>query len=172
MNLCGYPNPVQTIDIDDYLGLSLFTINSNFQVLKEGSCFIDDRYSTSQIQYSGLNVEVVQLSSFSKAIAYAEVSFDCTRNAAGNVNSGNNNRFIYTSYNITSVTKNSNGNYTINFNSNFGANRYAVIGSTSSDNLVTPLSSGYVTASTTINIRDIDGVLSNPDYVSIVIFRN
>jgi hypothetical protein len=171
MNLCSYPPPVQEIDLDDYLGLSVYTLNTNFQAIKDGSCFIDTRYQTTQKQISALRTQTTSLQNLSAGLAYAQVLFDCTKNAAGSTNSDNTTRQILHSYNVSSVTKNSNGNYTIDFNGNFGADRYALIGSTSTG-IVLPLSAEYNTGSAQINIRNTNNNLTNPGLVSIIIFKN
>lgn len=170
MNLCTYPDPVQIIDLDDYLGLSLFTINSNFEVIKDASCFLNDSYETLQQTYNTSYTTISALSSDKSRISYASVAFDCNKNAAGNPDTGNTSRFKYASNNISTVIKNSTGNYIINFSPVFSNDSYAVM-ATASGSYVSPLSASFINTSIEINIRDINGNLYDSDYVSITIFK-
>jgi microcystin-dependent protein len=60
----------------------------------------------------------------------AYVSFDGTRDDSGTTNSSNTNRFIYSSNNVSSVLKNSTGNYTITFTNSFANSNYVAFGTT------------------------------------------
>jgi hypothetical protein len=55
------------------------------------------------------------VSSSSQAIARAWVNFDGTRDTSGAVSSSNTNRLIRTQVNVSSVLRNSAGDYTVNF---------------------------------------------------------
>ena len=86
---------------------------------------------------------------------------------------------IRASYNVSSVTRNSTGNYTINFANALSDANYTILGSTigntSSYTWVVTAVSAPSTSSIAIQTGRFDtttGVLSNNDYVSVVIFGN
>jgi hypothetical protein len=169
-------NNIQLIDINETIGQSLYTINNNFLSLKNDICQIDTNIQSLQNQYTLINTTAKSLSAQKNNIIKAKVSFDCTKNAAGNLNSSATTRYIYpgTSYNVSSVERlQTPDRYRINFQTSFiNSNSYGVIGTnslTNNDAWIQPLPNGYGLTNTIISILNTVGLYDHPEYVSIII---
>lgn len=138
MSNCPYPE-VPEIFKTECIGNSLAKINSNFSRLREYAC---DNYSEIvriDNEIESLTTIVDTLSSYLiPGIAKAWVKFDGTRNE--NNNPPNmpeaiftpTDRFIYSSYNVRSVTRsNVPGEYQINFQAPFTSRNYLLVGTSS-----------------------------------------
>ena len=83
--------------------------------------------------------------------ARAWVNFDGTRDTSGAASSANTNRFIRGSGNVSSVSRNGAGDYTVNFSVPMANADYAVLGTTNTDtnftNVVTTRTTGLSTSS-------------------------
>jgi hypothetical protein len=174
-NICNNSS-IQLIDINETIGQSLYTINSNFSILKNDVCQIDTNLQLLQEQYTLTNTIANSLSAQKNNIIKGKVSFDCTRNEAGILNTSATTRYIYpgTNFNITSVERlQSPDRYRINFQIPFsGLNSYGVFGTnslTNNDAWVQPLPNGYSSANVTISILNTTGQYDHPEYVSIII---
>lgn len=173
-NICT--NNIQIIDLNETIGQSLYTINSNFSNLKNDICQATTNFELLQDQYTFVNSAAISLSAQKNNIIKAKVSFDCNRDQSGISNSNPTNRFIYpgTSFNVIAVQRLSNPDrYRINFQTPFtNINSYGVFGTTditTADAWVQPLSSGYGLSNTTISILNREGISNHPNYVSIII---
>lgn len=108
----------------------------------------------------------------------AWVTFDATRNAAGTSSTGDTNRFIYASGNVTSVLKTADGRFTITLTTAMPNANYAVTGQAKggTGNSATMVNEAGARTTTTIDIavtrRDSgnDAAPDNSDFVSIAIF--
>lgn len=169
-------NNVTLIDLNEAIGQSLYTLNNNFSNIKNDLCQIDTNLQTLKDLYTAVSTIANNLSAQKNNIIKARVSFDCTRNEAGLLNSSATPRFIYpnTSFNITTVQRLiAPDRYSINFQTPFlNANSYGIIGTNSltpSDSWVQPLSGSYGTSSVSISIMNRVGTTEHPEYVSIII---
>ena len=113
--------------------------------------------------------------------ARAWVSFDATRNVSGTVDATNTNRFIYASGNVTSVERQGQGDfiinfavampdalYTVNYTQNAPVNVYHTVGFVSS-----PIRVLYTTTQVAVasfNITN-SGQRTDPSFNSVVVFR-
>jgi hypothetical protein len=177
MRLCDKPYSIPTIDIDECIGLSLATINTNFQDLKNEYCLNDSELATIETSFNTLSSNVISLSALSPGMAKAYVVFDGTRNISGNYTMTGN-RFLYSSYGVASVSSNRTGTYSLSFTRPFSNTNYALIGTsteTISGSRYTWLQpTTYATTSAVINIHsDTDNVatLANTDYISVLIYN-
>jgi hypothetical protein len=173
-DICNNSN-IQLIDINETIGQSLYTINSNFSNLKNDICQIDTNLQLLQDQYTAINTTANSLSAQKNNIIKAKVSFDCTRNINGGISSTGL-RCIYpgTEYNVFNVIRlQTPDRYQITFqNITLPLNSYGVFGTTSltnNDAWVQPLSSGYGNTQATISILNKEGIYNHPEYVSIII---
>ena len=83
-------------------------------------------YSSSQGKWIASAASSASSNPFS---AKAWVNFDSTRNSAGGTDSLNTNRFIVSSYNISSVTKTGTGDYNVHFNTPMVDQNYCILSS-------------------------------------------
>lgn len=178
MRLCDKPYSIPTIDIDECIGLSLATINTNFQDLKNEYCLNDSELAIIETSFNTLSSNLISLSALSPGIAKAYVVFDGTRNTGGSYTK-NGNRFLYSSYGVASVSSNRTGTYSLSFTTAFPNISYALIGTsmeTISGGRYTWLQpTTYATTSAVINIHsDTDNVatLADTDYISVLIYNN
>lgn len=136
---CPILNSISTIPREECIGNSLSRINDNFNFLKNQTC-------TNYNQIEGLDASILALQTLTNnlsSIAYsgaakAWVKFDGTRDNGGNLNlTSGTDRFIYSSYNISSVYKNNVGDYKITFLEGFSeippfvSRSYTVVGTSS-----------------------------------------
>jgi hypothetical protein len=177
MRLCDNPFSIPIIDIDECIGLSLATINTNFQDLKNEYCLNESELATIETSFSALSSNVISLSALTPGIAKTYVVFDGTRNTSGSyLMTGN--RLLYSSYGVASVSSNRTGTYSLSFTRPFSNTNYALIGTsmeTMSGGRYTWLQpTTYATTSAIINIHsDTDNVatLANTDYISVSIYN-
>jgi hypothetical protein len=166
MSVCDrYSSSIQKIDLDECIGLSLASINSNFQLLQEQNCLDDNELKVLQTDLSALNTKYATLTALRSRIARANISFKGTGSAPLSV---------YTSFNMSALRV-STGVYTLSFAPPLPNTNYALVG-TSASTLVSnnytwlqPLST-FTTTSATINIRNRTGTLVNPEYISIAVY--
>ena len=171
MTICCDPFAIQTIDLDECIGLSLVTINNNFQRLLQENCFTYDELQVVQTNLSALYTKYESLTALRPRMVRASVAFDGTGTAVPSV---------YSSFNVARVLRRSTGVYELSFTTTFsatsGIGNYALIGSslltaTSAANYcwVQP-TTAFAPTSATINIRDLSGTFVNPAYVSIAVY--
>lgn len=171
MSICFNPYAVQTIDLDECIGLSLATINTNFQQLLQENCYTYDELELIKIDLTNLFSRYESLTAQRPRMARATVAFDGTGTAVPSV---------YSSFKVASVTRRSTGVFELSFSTTFplicGFSSYALIGTsmltaTSAANFswVQP-TTAFAPTSATINIRDLSGVFVNPEYVSIAVY--
>lgn len=165
MSFCD--TPIQVIDLDECIGLSLATINTNFKLLQEQNCLTYDDLVTLQSDLTSLSSMYVALTSYRPRIAKADVAFDGTGTAVPSV---------YSSFNIARVLRRSTGVFELSFTTAFPNISYALVGtsmltatSATDFSWVMP-TTAFAPTSATINIRDQAGVFVNPEYVSIAVY--
>jgi hypothetical protein len=167
MNICTNSEIIATIDLDECVGQSLVTINTNFQLLKDSACFNFEEVEEKRTQTDNLSTDVHELSSFSSNVPKAIVSFDATTDPPTILNSVN--------IKLGGVNRLSVGVFQINFQNNFSNTDYLIIGNcsehSSGSNYVWVQPTLTQTISTSrINIRDENGIYANPNYVSLLFF--
>jgi hypothetical protein len=162
MNICDrYFSPVQIIDLDECVGLSLATINENFRLLQEQNCFHFNEVELIQAELSSLYIKYTSLSALRPQIARGSISFNGT---------GNNPLNVYTSFNI-SVQKLTTGTFELSFAPNtFFNTNYALVGTCNDFAWIQPLLP-FTTTTVTINIRNRTGILIDPEYISLVTYN-
>lgn len=165
MSLCDDPNAIPAIDLDECIGNSLVTLNTNFQRLKEEICTNSSEISSLQVELSGLTTRYNALTSVNATLRpKAIVAF-------------NNTGTPLLSYNIGSVTKTSTGQYRVTFSPVFTNTNYAVI-CTSQETLSTSIQ-GWARPTTPFNNSYVDiNIQQNtlnsyfdPQYVSVLIYN-
>jgi hypothetical protein len=166
MRICIEKEAIATIDLDECLGLSLATINTNFQLLKEANCFTTEELNTKQIQINEVHSRINSLSAVLFKIPKALVTFDRTTDPVNIINS----------LRVKEVSSLDTGVYRLSFDPPFNDTNYATIGtcyqlSAVSDYVWTQPTTEVTSSSIVINIRNKDGVFVNPDYVSVTIFN-
>lgn len=166
MSLCNN-TPIQIIDLDECIGISLATINTNFKLLEEQNCLTTTELITIQNELTGLNAQYAELTSYRLGYARATAAFDGTGTAVPSV---------YSSFNVARILRRSTGVFELSYLSAFPNSNYALIGTsmltaTSGSNFswVMP-TTAFAPTSATINIRDQAGVFVNPGYVSIAVY--
>jgi hypothetical protein len=170
-------NTIQPIDLNETIGLSLYTLNNNFLALKESVCDLDTTYGILEDRYFFISNLSDSLVIQQNNIIKAKVSFDCTRDTSGTVTSTTSDRLLYSNFNVDRVQRlASPDRYRIFFKTglNLVANQYGIIGTndlttSQSDAWVQPLSDGYNASHATISILNTTGTYFHPEYVSIII---
>jgi hypothetical protein len=177
MSICTNPYSIPVIDINECVGLSLATINSNFQDLKTESCLTYDQLYSINSNLVALSSDFLSLSALTPAIAKAWVSFDATTADAQGI------RSMYKSSNVFQVSGNAAGTFKITFTNAFpNASCYAVYGTSSEASVnntsytwLQPIESSFQSQSFSINIHSYNNnttSLVNPPYVYVAVFSN
>lgn len=167
-SICDNPYSIPSIDLDECIGTSLATINSNFQDLKESDCTTFDELNRIDNNLVELSATVLELSSYAPRFPKAWAYFNGTGGQ------------IYSSFNVAQVSSLSTGVYALSFTTPFNDTNYALIGTCHETLTGTLFNEKYVwvqpttfaTTSANINIHNSDGHYANPTYVSIVIYNN
>jgi hypothetical protein len=165
MQICTNRDAIATIDLDECVGVSLATINTNFDLLKEGSCTtttdIEDLNGQSNTIINRINSLSGEMICIPKALTVFDASQDPIQ--------------IIKSLRVKSVSALDTGSFQLSFDPVFDNTDYGIVGicsqTTASSKYVwvQPLSN-VTTSKATINIQNEDGVKVNPSYVSITIF--
>lgn len=164
---------VTIIDRTQYIGNSLQTINNNFSNLKDGICDNNTEIISLQQDIQNLDTVIETLSAVTThGIAKAFVKFSGARDV-NNAISGNPNRYIFDSYNISSVYKKNVGDYRVYFSKPLSTGNYLVL-STNKEKINS--NNEYVWSqpySTTkeyleIKLQSCNGVTADPDFISVV----
>jgi hypothetical protein len=177
MRLCDNPFTIPTIDIDECIGTSLATINTNVQELKNELCLNSNELAEIKISLDSLHTNINNLSALSPGIAKAYVIFDGTRDINGNYTK-NGNRYLYNNFGIASVSSNKTGTYSLSFTTAFPNISYALIGTSmetaSGGNYTWLQPTTFATTSASINIHSyLDNTVSLADaeYISVLIYN-
>lgn len=164
MSLCDDPNAIPSIDLDECIGNSLVTLNTNFQRLREEICTNNSEISALQFELSGLTTRYNSLTSINSRLRpKAIVAFNGTTGTPT------------LSYNIGSITRTNVGRYTVTFSPVFTNTNYVVIGTSqetsagSNQGWVQPTS--FTNSNVGINIRRSDGTFIDSDYISVLIYN-
>jgi len=177
------------IDVNDCIGDSVGIINANTNYLASYTAAVSSTASTqiinsassvtttlSTVPYARLN-QGNQTGSAPMFGARAWVNFDATRNASGGTDALNTNRFILSGGNVSTVLKNSDGNYTITFSTAMPDANYCTLvtgrgdGAGAAIGMIAETSPIYTT--TQVKIRFINTAASNRnvDMGCVVIYR-
>jgi hypothetical protein len=177
MRLCDNPFSIPTIDIDECIGLSLATINTNVQDLKDELCLNNDELAAIQTSFNTLSTNLLTLSALTPGIAKAWVQFDGTRDINGNYTKDGN-RYLYGNFGVASVSSNKTGTYSLSFVPALNDTNYALIGTSmetaSGGNYTWLQPTTFATTSASINIHSyLDNVasLADTDYISVLIYN-
>lgn len=162
------------------IGNSLVTINTNYQNIKNSFTGVDTLIGN-------LNQSISQLNSFAASISSAQlaqawVKFSPRRNTSNNEDVSFTNRYIFNSFNISSVVKEESGKYLINLtkplNTDFiinGTTSPLDTGGTVTTNAgVINLSPDTPTLGTScrIIVRNLLGAQIDPNIVMLTFFSN
>jgi hypothetical protein len=164
--ICDNPFSIPAIDLDECIGTSLATINANFQELKQLDCLTFNEIERLTTAIDDLSGQASSYNQQSISFAKAWVNFNIV----------NGTPIINSSFNVKEVRALSTGTYALSFTTAFPTVSYALVG-TCSETGIAP--GGYVwaqpttfaTTSANINIRNQSGTLTNPEYVSIIIYN-
>lgn len=161
MNICFRPSPIREIQLNECIGNSLPTLNTNFKLLEQTSCLIDNRLSSSNINYTFLNTKTIALFSLESQLMWASITMSPELTS-------------FTS-NISNFTQQSTGRYRINFTNPVSSSLvYSVFGTAYSTNSSINLfvtTASYWTDAVDIIIRDNNYQNRNPDFISISIYN-
>lgn len=172
--ICNSPFSVETIDLDECVGLSLPKINRNFENLSKENCLTEQELTFIQNDLVELSAKFMQLSAFKFNNTYpkAWVTFN------GKLSSPE----ILSVYNIqgfdtvTGIDKYGPGSYGLQLNANFQNANYALIG-TAKEVSATPCfvqyspTTPFTPTSANINITTPTGQFVDSEYVSIAIYN-
>ena len=157
MSFCTDPNSIISIDINECVGNSLTTMNTNFNILNGEVC---DQYSdilTNKSEKNILTSRIISLSSLSNLMPKCSVKFD---------DEGT----IISSEGINRVDKLSTGNFRVFFEGNFNDNNYLAITSSISEIpcwvFVTFEHIGFLE----IKARNSNGNLIDPNFINLTVF--
>lgn len=168
MSLCNDPYAIANIDLDEYVGTSLHTINTNFVKLKDEVCRLNSEVDELRPSYSTLNAGVCALSAIRPGFARAWVRF----NGIG----ASSNLTRFSSYNVASVSGNGTGTYVLTFSPAFTGTNYAIVGtceqSTQTNNYgwVSILSGSFTPSTVSICIRNTAGSTTTSNSISILAY--
>ena len=165
---------VTVIDRSEYIGNSLQTINNNFSNLKDGICDNNTEILSLQQDIQNLDTYIEALSSVTThSVPKAFVKFSGAQDINNNTSSGNPNRYIFHSYNISSVYRKNVGDYRIYFSVPLSNGNYLVLSSnkekTNSNNEFV-WSQPYSTTKEYLEIKlqSCNGITADPDFISVV----
>jgi len=165
MSICELPNAITTIDLDECVGTSLATINTNFLKLQQQACEDSTELSRLTQDLLALSSSYLELSAKAPGIPKAWIVFDGNSGAIPTV---------FASYNM-SVSSSGTGRYAVTFGTAFPSLCYALVGSSSST-AASPFytwlqpTTAFTPASATINIHDLSGTFVNPEYISLAVY--
>lgn len=171
-SLCDNPFTIPAIDLDECVGTSLATINSNFQDLKENICLTYDEIERVEENLIELSALCTSLSTYFAGSPKAFVNFDASTIPPT----------IKSSLNVASVSAIGTGMFALSFTTAFPTISYALLGTCKETerigdppgfipSYVWVQPTNFTTVSADINIRNEDGLFANPEYVSIIIFN-
>lgn len=172
--ICNNPFAVETIDLDECVGLSLSKINDNYKSLVSENCLTYEELELIKNDFIQLSANFTTLSSFEFKNTYpkAWVNFNGTLPTPAILSvysiSGINT--------ITSIQKYGTGIYGLSLNTNFNNSNYILIG-TAKQVSATPCfiqyspNTPFTSTSASINIMTLSGTLVDSDYVSIAIYH-
>jgi hypothetical protein len=166
-----------TIDSSECIGNSLSKINDNFIGLKNAACDNDSFITTLRNGIDSLNTLILNLSGIVvPGAAKAWLKFDGTRDTSNIASTLNTNRFIYSSFNISSVLRKGTGDYRITFATPFPAQTYTLVGTSSQKQGSTGLFTWfqpYTYRTTYVDVR-VNGInpstVADPEHCSVVIY--
>jgi hypothetical protein len=167
MSLCNDPYSVVNIDLDEYVGTSLFTINTNFEKLKTEVCRLEGEINILEPDYLTFNTGLCALSAMRPGFAKAWVRFNGI---------GTGNLSVYSNYNVPSVSGSGSGSYRINFSPSFTGTNYVLVGTcdqtTQSNNYgwVSIVENSFTTNSVIINIRNTAGSITTANNINILAY--
>jgi len=165
---------VTVIDRTEYIGNSLQKINNNFSDLKDAICNNNTEILSLQQDIQNLDTHVELLSSSTThSAAKAFVKFSGVLNINNNTTSGNPNRYIFHSYNISSVYRKNTGDYRIYFSVPLSSGNYLVLTTNKekiNSNNEFVWSQPYSTTKEYLEIKlqSCNGVTADPDFISVV----
>ena len=167
----------KSIDPTECIGNSLSKINSNFIGLKTAACDNDSFITTLRNGIDNLNTLILGLSSITvPGMAKAWLKFDGTRDTSNTASVLNTNRFLYSSFNISSVLRKGTGDYRITFATPFTSTSYALVGTSSQKQGTTGLFTwlqpyAYRSVYADVRVYGINSsTAADPEHCSIVIF--
>jgi hypothetical protein len=171
---CFNTNPIEP---SECIGNSLSKINSNFAGLEDAVCDNDSFITTLRNGINSLNTLILDLSGIVvPGMAKAWLKFDGTRDTSNIASTLNTNRFIYSSFNISSVLRKGTGDYRITFATPFPAQTYTLVGTSNQKQGSTGLFTWfqpYTYRTTYVDVR-INGINSStaadPEHCSVVIY--
>jgi hypothetical protein len=169
---------VTTILRTECIGNSLATINNNFANLKHAICTIDNFVAAANVRINLLDSLLTDITP--QRLAKAFISFNGTKNTAGEDNLTDSQRQIIQSYNVNNVVRYGAGKYVISFEPNtFLDAKYIMNGTTRFPNIVTYSNSGpgptdppTTLSYVTILVMDNDRNLVDTDLISLTFFNN
>ena len=155
-------------------GTGLTSVGTLGNILtSNGTAWVSTALSvTASSLYNGVTELDKQTGSAPIFAARAWAHFDGTKDANSNASTSNTNRFITGSGNVTSILRNSIGNYTLTFTTALPNANYAIIatGFLTSGNAAIITTDAYTTSTARINCVDANGTEADFSHVNIAIF--
>lgn len=162
--------PLPVIGLDEYVGTSLFTINNNFNILKEQQTLTYNNALLLQQNIQTLNSALTGLSALTPRFAKAWINFNGIP-ATPTILSRS------LSAHKIDVTKTSTGTYSLSFTPPFSNTNYALIGTCQEQITGTEYTwvqpTQFNSLSAQVVVRGLSGTtLVDCPYISIAIFNN
>lgn len=157
MSFCTDPNSIIPIDINECVGNSLTTMNTNFDILKDEVCNQYSNVLSSETEKNILTNYTSSLSSQLNLTPKCSVKFDNDSN-------------IVSQEGISEVTKQSIGIFRVYFSNNFNNTNYLTIASSVSEIPCFVFVSEEYPNYIEIHARASDGNLTDPNFINLVFF--
>lgn len=169
--LCTDPYAIQPIGLNECVGLSLYTINSYYNIVLEDTCLQAEESQQLTNDLLALSADVYALSADILSFPKAYVSF------SPSISTSNGTYEIFTSYNVSQVsaTPQGVGSYDIYFTTNFpSATSFGVIATCSQVYGRAVTGTVPTVSSVRVRIENKNGLISTsrPNVVAVTVFGN
>jgi len=165
--ICNNSFSVESIDIDECVGLSLSKINSNYENLVIENCLTHEELQIINNDFLELSANTISLSTLKLQNVYSKawVNFDGTKTPPQ----------VLSTNGIVNVQKHAPGIYGLSFSTAFSNSNYCLIG-TAKQVSATPCfiqyspTTPFTPTSASINIMTPTGTTVDSEHVSIIIY--
>ena len=164
MSICEKRDLIQNIDIDECIGNSLIKITTNTTGVETEVCTARADVTDLRNDYNTFSTTICALSTSFQRFAKATVVF-----SGNSVGTGAGLRDVLATYNVASVSSLNIGRYAIYFTQPLSDNKYALVGSCQNGSVHPTL---FTSTSAVINIVNPSGILSDSNYISVLVYNN
>jgi len=164
-------NSLPVINLDDYVGTSLLTLNSNFEVLASRQTQTYNNSISLQNSLQILNTALTGLSALLPRIAKCQVAFNGSTTPPTILTEQ-----FSSAHKVVNVTRPSTGVYALSFVPPFPNTNYALIATTqetlNGTDYVWARPTTFTTTSADIIVKSLSGTSINSSYITVTIFNN